>query len=298
MPAGSKDLKRRIKSIQNTKKITKAMELVAAAKMRKAVDRVLTSRDYAQVAWQMLIDLSEKVDTKHHRLLQKNKTGDVAILLITSNRGLCGAFNQNVIRIALEQVVSKNKKESIQNEVILFGKKGQSIAKAGVRVVAEFEKSDLTNTVKDILPLVKLLLADYMSGKYQKILLVYTDYVSSLKQVPRLRQLLPIVKADKYLGTVSGQTDVKIKELEFIYEPSPAEVLEYLLPRLMEMQIYQAVLESEASEHSARMMSMRNASDAASDMIDNLTLVFNQARQGAITAELADISGGRLAMEK
>ncbi len=297
MPAGSKDLKRRIRSIQNTKKITKAMELVAAAKMRKAVERVLMSRDYARVAWQMLVDLSEKVETKHHRLLQKNESGDVGILLITSNRGLCGAFNQNVIRTVLDYLATQPD-STAKKEIILLGKKGRGIVRTGNPVVAEFDKSDLTNAVKDILPLAKLLLADYMSGRYQKIFLAYTDYVSSLKQVPRLRQLLPIVKADKYLGTVSSQSDQTTLELEFIYEPSPAEVLDYLLPKLMEMQIYQAVLESEASEHSARMMSMRNATEAAADMIDNLTLIFNQARQGAITAELADISGGRLALEK
>lgn len=297
MPAGSKDLKRRIRSIQNTKKITKAMELVAAAKMRKAVERVLMSRDYARVAWQMLVDLSEKVETKHHRLLHKNESGDVGILLITSNRGLCGAFNQNVIRTVLDYLATQPD-STAKKEIILLGKKGRGIVRTGNPVVAEFDKSDLTNAVKDILPLARLLLADYMSGRYQKIFLAYTDYVSSLKQVPRLRQLLPIVKADKYLGTVSSQSDQTTLELEFIYEPSPAEVLDYLLPRLMEMQIYQAVLESEASEHSARMMSMRNATEAAADMIDNLTLIFNQARQGAITAELADISGGRLALEK
>jgi len=297
MPAGSKDLKRRIRSIQNTKKITKAMELVAAAKMRKAVERVLMSRDYARVAWQMLVDLSEKVETKHHRLLHKNESGDVGILLITSNRGLCGAFNQNVIRTVLDYLATQPD-STAKKEIILLGKKGRGIVRTGNPVVAEFDKSDLTNAVKDILPLARLLLADYMSGRYQKIFLAYTDYVSSLKQVPRLRQLLPIVKADKYLGTVFSQSDQTTLELEFIYEPSPAEVLDYLLPRLMEMQIYQAVLESEASEHSARMMSMRNATEAAADMIDNLTLIFNQARQGAITAELADISGGRLALEK
>lgn len=300
MASSFREIKRRIRSIQNTKKITKAMELVSAAKMRKAVEQVLATRDYANLAWQMLIDLSQKVNPKHHALLQAREVKKIGLILISSNRGLCGAFNQNLVRLASEYIISQ-RQDNIVIEAVTLGKKGRSLTRQGISLVADFDKLDVTTSVKDVLPMASMMIDEYTKGTYDKVVVIYTDYISSLKQVPRLKQILPIVEADHYLGKVEidkkENNKVILADYDFIYEPTPAVVLDYLLPRLMEMQIYQAVLESDASEHSARMMSMRNATEAAGDMIDNLTLVYNQARQSAITAELADISGGRLALE-
>jgi len=300
MASGFREIKRRISSIQNTKKITKAMELVSAVKMRKAVEQVLSTRDYANMAWRMLLDLSQKVDRKYHALLQSREVTKIGLIIITSNRGLCGAFNQNLLRLANEYIDSQ-KKENIPIEAVILGKKGRSLAHQGVNLVADFDKVDVTTSIKDVLPMARMMIDEYIKGTYDKVVIIYTDYISSLKQVPRLKQILPIVEADRYLGQVETNKqenkEPTPENYDFIYEPTPALVLDYLLPRLIEMQVYQAVLESDASEHSARMMSMRNATEAAGEMIEGLTLVYNQARQSAITAELADISGGRLALE-
>jgi F-type H+-transporting ATPase subunit gamma len=175
------------------------------------------------------------------------------------------------------------------------------MSKKGHKIVAEFEKLDITTNITEITPLAKLLVDDFIEAKYDKVVLAYTDFISTLVQKPRVLELLPINSdnVDKDLGQVTGESekDLEHKEFEYLFEPSPDEVLSELLPRLIEMQIYQAILESDASEHSARMVAMRGASDAASDMIDDLTLIFNKARQSSITSELADISGGRMAME-
>jgi len=166
--------------------------------------------------------------------------------------------------------------------------------------VAQFEKPDLVNSTQEITPLTSMVIEDYLSGKYDKIMLVYTDYYSAMIQKPRIKQLLPIEeKIDEELGGVKNMEDEEASENtnEYIFEPSPAEVLNQFLPRLIEIQVYQALLESNASEHSARMIAMKNASEAATDMMSELTLIYNQARQASITREIAEISGGKAALE-
>ena len=302
--AQTRDIQRRIKSVGNTKKVTKAMEMVAAAKMRKAVANVLATRSYSNLAWDLVKNLASKTDSKYHPLLhQKEKNNKVALILVTSNRGLCGGFNTQIISRTLEYI---KKDQNVEVDLIVLGSKGANfMAKRGVKIVAEFEKLDVTTEVTEIRPMAKLLINDFISEKYDKVVLAYSDFVSTLVQKPRVLELLPITntQADEDLGEVNKSKNQEIKEsnsvedYEYLFEPSPDKVLSELLPRLIEMQIYQAILESDASEHSARMVAMRNATDAATDMISELTLVFNKARQASITAELADISGGRLAME-
>ena len=187
------------------------------------------------------------------------------------------------------------------SEIFLFGRRGRDIQfRYQHKIVAEFVKADVAESVTEVTPVAKMIIADYLAGKYDKITLVYTDFYSAISQKPRVKQLLPIEAQDDDLGQVKSMTkEIKAdsgQDFEYIFEPSPEEVLTQMLNRLIELQIYQALLESNASEHSARMMAMRNASDAAVDMIDELTLSFNQARQQTITAELADISAGRAAV--
>jgi F-type H+-transporting ATPase subunit gamma len=289
--------------------MTKAMELVSAAKMRKAISRVLTSRNYANLAWEMIQNLSDKTDSKYHKLLEKKEQiKNVGLILVSSNRGLCGVFNNQIINAAAHYI-REHKKQivDLEAEIVLMGKKGRDIMfRHGQTVVAEFSKLDVSTRLEEILPLARMLINDYIADKYDRIVIAYTDFVSPLKQVPRIKQLLPITRErDIMLGAVGEQEHLKqetglVKEsdFEYLFEPDPNEVLFELLPRLIEMQVYQAVLESDASEHSARLVAMRNATDAAGDLISDLTLAYNQARQAAITQEIAEISTTKIAMEK
>ena len=317
MPQGTRELKRRIKSINNTRKITKAMEMVAAAKMRKAINNVLATRDYANLAWTTILNLSERTDAAKHPLLQNREVKRVALVIISSNRGLCGGFNHNIVKKALKSI-EKHSADTVITDVITLGSKGRDISLSEkVTVVADFIKQDITLSVSDITSLSHLLINDYRQGVYDRIMVAYTDYVSAIRQVPRVKQLLPLKLGDEdqYLGVVGKSAGIETTKdfiaekqarykkpnnwsYEYLFEPNPGVVLEAMLPRLIEMQIYQAVLESDASEHSARMLSMRSASDAAGDMISDLTLVYNQARQAGITQEIAEISSGAAALEQ
>ncbi len=309
MPQATREIKRRIRSIQNTRQITKAMELVSAAKMRRAVANVLATRTYATLAWQLLTELSSRTDSSQHSLLIKRyPVKSLGIILVSSNRGLCAGFNHQLVNKAHQYIIKEQRLEpELTVSLIAIGRRGRDIAwRLGYDITAEFTKPDITTKIEEITPVAKLAITDYLAGKYDRVVIAYTDFISPVNQRPRLKQILPMEEeSDEYLGQARATQTTPVKEdikqnrfnYEYKFEPSPEKVLNNLLPRLIEIQIYQALLESDASEHSARMMSMRNASDAAKEMIDSLTLAFNQARQAAITAELADITGGRVAVE-
>jgi F-type H+-transporting ATPase subunit gamma len=319
--ASGKDIQRRIKSIGNTKKITKAMEMVAASKMRKAIEAVLKTRTYANLSWATVVNLSQasKNGELHPLLKKRDKTEKVAIILITSNRGLCGSYNSALINKAEESIRThflEDGKTTIPTDYLLIGKKGEAVYRFFKHdIAAEFPKEDLVLSVKEVIPIAKMMISDYLSKKYDKILVAYTDFVSASKQIPRVKQLLPIVidSSDDYLGIVGQDTRLGIQKdfiskkeekylktekytYEYTFEPSPREVLDEMIPRLLEIQLFQAMLESNASEHSARMSAMHQATDAAGDLVNELTLFYNKARQASITAELAEISAGANAL--
>jgi len=321
MPS-SRDIKNRIKSIGNTKKITKAMEMVAASKMRKAIEAVLRTRTYANLSWLTVLNLSQSAngnnEALHQLLTPRKEIKKVGIILITSNRGLCGGFNAAIINKVHESIKKYHKigeEALVEAEFVLIGKKGAAIHRHGQTIVADFPKLDLASEVNEIVPVANLIIGEYLSGKYDKVMVAYTDFVSSSKQIPRVKQLLPIQigQADEYLGIVGQDSrlgldkefieDKEEKYLrsgkfnyEYTFEPSPEEVLNEMLPRLIEIQLYQALLESNASEHSARMAAMHQATEAAGDMVSELTLSFNKARQASITSEIAEISAGANAL--
>ncbi|MFH1427759.1 MAG: ATP synthase F1 subunit gamma [Patescibacteria group bacterium] len=318
--ASTKDIQRRIKSISSTKKITKAMEMVAAAKMRRAVEAVLKTRTYANLSWLTILDLSQagsKNSDLLHPLLTKRKIiKKVAVILITSNRGLCGGFNTAIINKAHESIKKHQAKEKIETDFITIGKKGAAVRKYyNYNIAADFPKEDIISEVKEVLPISKMVIEDYLSGRYDKIMVAYTDYINTAKQVPRVKQLLPIdiTTEEEYLGIVGEDTRVGIDKefiedkekkylrdkefiFEYVFEPSPKEVLDEMIPRLIEVQLFQALLESTASEHSARMTAMHQANSAAGDLVSELTLYYNKARQASITAEIAEISAGANAL--
>ncbi|EKE18493.1 MAG: hypothetical protein ACD_9C00313G0001 [uncultured bacterium] len=318
--ASSLDIKRRIRSINSTKKITRAMEMVSAAKMRRAVSSVLGIRPYAHSAWSVLTNLANAFESSEGSgFLDVREVKSVLVVAVTSNRGLCGSFNTQVAKKIKEELahpeklminrVGKKKLESritnqeLRTDFITVGKKGEGIVrKLGKEIVAAFPDPGAFGKVADIKPLSQIVMDDYLAKKYDKVVVVYTDYVSAVNQQTRIRQILPISKID--IEKQIAEMDVLAKEygleepvVEYKVEPSPQEVLEFIIPRLIEMQLFHAILESSASEQSARMLAMRNATDAAAEMSQDLTLTYNQIRQGKITQEIAEISAGRAALE-
>ena len=315
--ASTKDIQRRIKSVGNTQKITRAMEMVSAAKMRKSVASVLAIRPYAHAAWGVLTNLSRAFAEYKTGLLEVREVKRVLAIAVTSNRGLCGAFNSQISKKIREEIlhpeslkmnrVGKKRIESTQENIeidfITIGKKGEGVVRRnGKNIIASFNDLSYLPKVDDVRVVGKMVMDDYLAKKYDKVVIFYTDYVSAMSQQAKVRQLLPISKID--LEKQIAEMDVLAKEYglkelrsEYKVEPTPNLVLEYIFPRLIEMQIYHAILESNASKESARMLAMRNATDAAGEMKNSLTFVFNQIRQGKITQEIAEISAGRAALE-
>lgn len=298
MALSTKIIKRRIKSISNTKKITKAMELISAVKMRRAVANNLATRSYSERAWELLANIAKKSPELTHALLTKRPTKKIGIIIITSNRGLAGGFTTKLLQeVNIFIIESKVQNPHLEVEIILMGKKGKKIYQYfGHIITAEFQKVDLTTHINEILPMARLVIKNYIEEKYDKVVIAFTDYASALKQKPTLKQLLPLAEEIQQAPR-EGEKSNSHQEPEILFEPNPQNVLEILLPRLIEMQIYQAILESDASEHSARMMTMQSASDAAGEMIDELNTTFNKARQAAITQEIMEVIGGAAALK-
>lgn len=287
--ANSKEIKRRIKSVTNIGQITKAMELVSAAKMRKAQGAATSSRPYATLSSQLLKNLVAKSGLNAHPLInrvlpegEKIPVQKILSILISSDRGLAGAFNANVINKA----IGLFKQEGAEKfDFVTVGKKGaDAIKRSGHNIVATFPAKDKVNLI-DARSIAKIAMQDFLAFKYEKVFIIYTDFVSTLVQKPNIMQLLPF--------SSEGQE----AKLDLMFEPSPGDVLENLIARTVEFAVYQTLVEAAASEHSARMVAMRNANDAAGELIGDLSLSFNQARQAGITRELSEISAAKLAME-
>lgn len=298
------DIRRRIKSVKSTRSITKAMQMVAASKMKKAQEAALRTRSYAEKALEMLATVSSKVVSYSHYLLDKNEGNRFLILLITSNKGLCGSLNANVIRKALEFITEKEDLGKGKNifHFVTMGKKGRdTLIRMKQSVVADYSDIGDRMTFLDIAPITRNLLEEYKNNNYQRVYVVYTHFVSVLGQKSVIKRVVPLGKdiLDSVREIMNKQETTPIDEsYEYTFEPNPKEVLEYLLPRLVEMQVYQAVLEAQASEHSARMVAMKNATEAAGDLIEDLTLTFNKTRQASITQEISEIVGGVEALKK
>jgi F-type H+-transporting ATPase subunit gamma len=306
------------------------MEMVSAAKMRKSVASVLAIRPYAHAAWSVLTNLSRAFAEYTTGLLEVREVKRVLAIAITSNKGLCGAFNAQIAKKIKEEIAhpenlsinriglkrvgeakpQKDEKnsgglasEGIIIDFITIGKKGENVVrKAGKNIIASFNELTYLPKIDGVRAVGKIVVDDYLAKKYDKVVVFYTDYISAMSQQTKVRQLLPISKID--LEKQIAAMDVLAKEYgleepitEYKVEPTPETVLEYIFPRLIEMQIYHAILESNASKESSRMMAMRGATDAAGEMRDDLTFAYNQIRQMKITQEIAEISAGRAALE-
>lgn len=311
MPDNTRDIKRRIKSIDNTKQIAKAMEMIAASKMKKAQENALAARPFAEKALDVLSSLSEVKLGKINPLLDEREVKNCTIMLVTTNKGLAGGMNSNVIKHATE-IIDKKRKEGKKISIIAIGKKGRNFAqRTSLNIKAEFVDIGDSFESNDVYPVSKISLDDFRGKKHDEVIIVYTEFLNILKQIPKSRKILPVTKAElvsvasigkdelssnETLENERKSADKKVK-IHFKFEPSAEEVLTFLLPDLVQMQIYQALLESKASEHSARMVAMKSAKENATEMISDLMLTFNQARQALITKELSEISGGVEALE-
>lgn len=280
-------IKRRIRSVQKVGQITNAMEKVAASKMRKAQEATLRSRSYAISAREILARLYTLTDPKDHYLFAKRTGQRQLVILYSSDRGLAGAYNINLFRTFV-QIASQS-----ATKVIAIGKKGaQFVAKLNqtVEVAGVYTDLDTDWSVEDVRPIVETALRLFREEQVDAVRLLYTDFISASRQQVVVRDLLPI-DPKSVLGMESKSSQ------QALFEPSAAQVLQYILPRLIEVQVYQASLEATASEQSMRMVAMKNASDNAGELTEDLTLSFNSARQNAITQELAEISVGAAAIQ-
>ncbi len=290
--ASTQQLKRRIGSVKNTKQITKAMELVAASKMRKATEAAHRGRAYRQSAHSMLARLNKVTEINEHPLYKKRPVDQRLYIVITSNRGLAGAYNSNVIK-SLAGSIASDKKQKIKSSVIVIGKRGAQFLNRveGIDIVAVYDDFSDKPTANDIRPILNTIIDKYTAKLVDEVCIIFTEHKSNILQTVDNLTVLP----------ASYETDPDESEgpslSDVTFEPSVNDVLENVTERLLEVQIWQALLESIASEQSMRMLSMKNATDNATEIIDDLTLEFNTARQAKITQELAEITGGAEAIK-
>jgi F-type H+-transporting ATPase subunit gamma len=279
-----RDLRRRIKSVQNTRKITKAMELVAAARMRRAQERVLAARPYSDEIRNVMADLMQRTPEYQHPYLQVREVRKRAVILVTTDRGLVGALNSNSIRLLLREMNTS----TAPIAVVTIGRKGRDVM---LRVRAEL-LADVTGVgdqpkMGDVLPAVRVAMDAYEKGEVDQVDVVFSRFISVGRQQAMLERLIPVHPPE----------DAEKVAADFEYEPEAKDVLDALLPRYVEGQVYRAVLENSASEQAARMIAARNASDNASDLIEDYTLAANKLRQTTITTELIEVVSGASALE-
>lgn len=276
-----RDIKTRIRSIKNTSQITRAMEMVAATKMRRAQNAVLASRPYSERLRNVIGALSKLSEgAELDPLLTWREPNRILYLVLTSDRGLAGALNSNVLGFLARQMLERNRPA----RVITVGRKGRDFAvRRRLDLLAEFSNISDRPSYLDVLPIARVATGAYRRGEVDEVRLVFQQFVSTLVQKPTERVLLPVQELDESAAA---------EYVDFIFEPSPAAVLAALLPRYVEVQVYQAILEAQASEQSARMVAMRNATQNAKELIGELTLTYNKARQESITKELLEIASG------
>jgi len=288
--ASGKEIRNKIKSVQNTKKITKAMEMVAASKMRKAQDRMRAARPYAEKIRRLAANLSAAniTDYKHPFLVKKDDVKRVGLIVVTTDKGLCGGLNTNTLRVALSALKSWEGNGVTDIRVTCIGNKGLGfMQRLGAKVISNVTQLGDTPHLEKLIGPVKVMIDAFQNGELDEVHIAYSRFINTMKQEPQLEQLLPLT--GERLGTPEGTWD-------YLYEPDAQVVIDELLVRYVEALVYQGVAENMASEQSARMVAMKAASDNAGNVISELQLVYNKTRQAAITKELSEIVGGAAAV--
>ncbi len=297
-----REIKKRIKSVDNIAQITRAMEAVAASRVRRAQARALASRAFSEKAWEILLNIHEMSPPGlilHPLLAEREAIRSALIVIISADRGLAGAYNANILRMSHRFA----DRLTLPTRYITLGRKARdAMLQSGEAVIAEFSDLPDEPTLADLSPITQLATEEFLSGRSDQIFIAYTDFVTMLSQRPVVLGWLPLIPystedqvAAEY---VKDTPDVSESGSDYEYEPGPEAILSEIVPRFTQLQLYQAVLESRASEHAARMVAMRNASDAAGELTSQLTLVYNKARQAVITAEILDIVGGAEALQE
>jgi F-type H+-transporting ATPase subunit gamma len=286
--AGTKEIRTKIKSVQNTRKITKAMEMVAASKMRKAQERMRAARPYAAKIRNVAAHISHSnPEYRHPFLIARDTVKRVGIIVVTTDKGLCGALNTNVLRMALNQY-KQWQTEGEEIDVCCIGGKGLGfMQRLGANIISQSTALGDRPKLDDLIGAVKIMLDGYTKDRFDRVNIFYTRFINTMKQEPVMEQLLPLT--GERIGAPEGSWD-------YIYEPEAKVVLDQVLTRYIEAVVYQSVSENMASEQSARMVAMKSASDNAATLIDELTLVYNKSRQAAITKELSEIVAGAAAV--
>ena len=281
--ASQREIRRRISSAKNIKQITRAMQFVAASKLRRAQESTLAARPYREKLDEVIADLAAVLDGEDHPLLAGRdlaREHNRLIVIITSDRGLAGALHTNTIRFIAREITE----HPGELKVATVGRKGRdAMRRARVPIAAHFEGFGDKPSFADVLPLARLITDDYVAGTYDRVDVVYSRFVSTLVQKPSMEQLLPVVPTEDVEGIPGHQ---------FVFEPSPAAFLQALLPRYVATRVFQAVLEAKASEESSRMVAMKNATENAEELIEDLTLSYNKVRQANITREMVEIASG------
>jgi F-type H+-transporting ATPase subunit gamma len=284
--ATEREIRLRVRSIRNIQQVTKAQQTISASKMRRAQEAVLASRPFEEKLREVLNDLAPYAEPDASPLLERRTVRRALIVLITSDRGFVGAMNTNTVRTALRQ-----SEQLPSASWVLVGRKGiAQLRRFNVTSVAEFSGLGDRPTAADTNPITRVAMDEFIGERVDEVYLAFTRFVNTLRQVPTVRRILPLVPAEEEAGTRAP--------LQYIFEPDAATVLGVVLPRLIEISVYQAILDNLASEHSARLIAMRNATDAAGDLIQDLTLQANKARQWRITKEMLEIASGAEAMAK
>ncbi len=286
--AGTKEIRTKIKSVQNTRKITKAMEMVAASKMRRAQQRMRAARPYSEKIRNVAAHISHaNPEYRHPFVVERDTVKRVGIIIVTTDKGLCGALNTNVLRVVLNHY-KRWLSEGEEIDLCCIGGKGLGfMQRLGANVISQVGGLGDRPKLENLIGAVKVMLDGYSKDRFDRVLIFYTRFINTMKQEPVMEQLLPL--SGERLGAPEGTWD-------YIYEPEAKSVLEQVLTRYIEAVVYQAVSENMASEQSARMVAMKSASDNAATLIDELTLIYNKSRQAAITKELSEIVGGAAAV--
>ncbi len=279
--AGVRDIRRRIRSVRNMQQITKAMKMVAAAKLRKAQEKVIAARPYARQLQAVLARLAQAQVDVSHPLLEKRPVQKLGYILVTSDRGLCGGFNASLIRMT-DSIIQE---ESRSSGLVAVGRKGRDFFRRKANLITEFIGLGDDPSYGQAKNIAEAVIRLYQDGELDEVHLIYAEFINAIQQKPTMLKLLPIEQPEGKLGR------------QYIFEPSPADIIARLLPKYVEILIFRALLESKASEQGARMTAMGSATDNAKEMIDRLTLAMNRARQAAITKEISEIVGGAAALE-
>ncbi len=295
--ASAREVQLRIRSIKNIAQVTRALQAVSASKVQKAMQAMYRTRPYAAKAWQVLTHIAAQPGrlTLHPLLVEREQVNNVLVVMISGDRGLAGAYNTNIVRFVLE----KYKKYEVPVRYITIGRKGRDMMiRRGGEIMAEFSNLPAEPSFADVSAIGQLAVDEFLNGKVDEVYLAYTDFVNMVTQIPVVKKMLPLeigISADR--EDAFGDAKASLAAT-YIYEPGQEEILDEIVPRFTALQVYQAVMESVASEHAARMVAMKTATDNAIELSAALQLEYNKARQQSITSEMLDIAGGAEALVK